>query len=94
MLGAGSLEAGTTLTSLRLEDLQLAAEGVDLGRDVEDAGVRLVIASDLSCQPPVVSAVGQIHGLVIGRRLSANGVDEPHRKWLGGGAVDVGGGGV
>ena len=94
MLGAGSLEARATLTSLRLDELQLAVERVDLGRDVEDAGVGLVVTGDLCGQAPVIGATGQIHGLVIGRRLAADGVDEPHRKWLGGGVADIGGGGI
>ena len=66
MLGAGSLKARTTLTSLCLDELQLTVKRVDLGRDVEDARVSLVIASDLRCQAPVVGAAGQIHGLVVG----------------------------
>ena len=94
MLGAGSLEAATALASLCLDELQLAVKGMNLGRDVEDACVRLVIASDLCCQTPVVRAAGQIHGLVVGRRLPTDGIDEPHWKWLSGGIADVGGGSV
>ena len=94
VLGAGSLEARATLTSLSLGELQLAIECMDLGRDVEDASVGLVIASDLCRQAPIVGAAGQIHGLMVGRRLAADGVDEPHRKWLGRGVADVRGGGV
>ena len=94
LLGASSLEAASALTSLCLDDLQLAVEGVDLGRDVEDTSVRLVIASDLGCQAPVVSAAGQIPGLVVGRRLPTDSVDEPHWEWLSGGVADVGGGSV
>ena len=94
MLGAGSLEARATLTSLRLDELQLTIERMDLGRDVEDAGIGLVISCDLGRQSPVFGVAGQIHGLVIGRRLPADSVDEPHREWLGGGVADVGGGGV
>ena len=67
---------------------------MDLGRDVEDAGVRLVIAGDLCRQTPVVGAGGQVHGLMIRRRLAADGIDEPHWKWLGGGVANVRGGGV
>ena len=94
MLGAGSFEAGATLTSLCLDELQLAIECMDLGRDIEDASVGLVIACDLGRQPPVVGAAGQIHGLVVRGRLPANSVDEPHGEWLGGGVADVGGGGI
>ena len=67
---------------------------MDLGRDVEDASVGLMITSDLCCQAPIVGAAGQIHGLMVGQRLATDGVDEPHWKWLGGGVADVGGGGV
>ena len=94
VLGASSLETGATLASLCLGDLQLAVERMDLCRDVEDAGVSLVITSDLGRQTPVIGAAGQVHGLVVGRRLAADGVDEPHRKWLSGGITDIGGGGV
>ena len=94
VLSACSLEAGATLTSLCLGELQLAVERVDFGRDIEDAGVGLVITSDLCRQAPIVSATGQIHGLVVGRRLATDGVDEPHWKRLGGGVADVRGGGV
>ena len=93
-MGAGSLEAGATLTSLRLDELQLAVECMDLGRDIEDAGVGLMVAGDLCCQAPVIGATGQVHGLVIGRRLAADSIDEPHRKWLGGGVADIRRGGV
>ena len=94
MLGAGSLEARAALTSFRLDELQLAVERVDLGRDVEDASVSLVITGDLCRQSPVVGAVGQIHGLMIGGGLTPDGVDEPHWKWLGGGVAYIGGGSV
>jgi hypothetical protein len=69
MLGASPLETATTLTTGRFNDLHLAVEGVDLRSDVEDAGIGLVVASELSCQAPIVRASGQVHGLVIGRRL-------------------------
>ena len=94
MLGAGSLEARATLAGLRLGELQLAVERVDLGRDVEDASIGLMIAGDFRCQTPVVGATGQVHGLVIGGRLAADGVDEPHGEWFGGGVANVRGGGV
>ena len=94
VLGTSPFEASTTLASLRLGDLQFAIEGVDLGRDIENAGVRLVVASDLCRQPPVVGAAGQVHGLMVRCGLPADGVDEPHGKWLGGGVADVGGGGI
>ena len=67
---------------------------MDLGGDIENASVRFVVAGDFGCQPPVVGAAGQVHGLVIGRRLPTDGVDEPHWKWLGGGVADVGRGSV
>ena len=94
MLGAGSLEAGATLTSLRLDELQLTVERMDLGGDVEYASVGLVISCDLCRQTPVVGAMSQIHGLVIRGRFAADGVDEPHWEWLGGGVANVGGDGV
>ena len=94
MLGAGPLETGTTLASLCLNELQLAVERVNLGGDVEDTRVGLVVTCDLSRQTPIVSAAGQVHGLVIGGRLAADGVNEPHREWLGGGVANVRGGGV
>ena len=67
---------------------------MDLGRDVEDTGVGLMVTSDFRGQTPVVGAAGQVHGLMIRRRLAADGVDEPHWKWLGGGVADVGGSGI
>ena len=94
VLGAGSFETGATLTSLRLDELQLAVERMDLGRDVEDAGVRLVVATNLRCEAPIIRATGQIHGLVVRRGLASDGVNEPHWEWLGGGITDVGRGGV
>ena len=94
MLGPSSLEAATTLTSLCLDELQLAIERVDLGRDIENTGVRFVVAADFRCEAPIVRAAGQIHGLVIRGGLASDGVDEPHWKWLGGGITNVGGGGV
>ena len=94
MLGSGSLETGTTLASLRLDELQLAVERMYLGCDVEDTGVCFVVATDLCHQTPIISAAGQVHGLMIGCRLAADGVDKPHRKWLGGGVADVRRGGI
>ena len=89
MLGPSSLEAATTLTSLRLDELQLTIERMDFGRDVKNAGVRFVIAANLCCEAPIVRAAGQIHGLMIRGGLASDGVDEPHREWLGGGITDV-----
>ena len=94
VLGASSLETAAALTSLRLDELHLAVECMNLGCDVEDAGVGLVIVSDLCRQAPVIGAAGQVHGLMIGRRLAADGIDEPHWKRLGGGVADIGGGGI
>ena len=93
-MGASSLETGATLTSLCLGELQLAVERVNFCRNVEDAGVGLVVTSDLCRQSPIVGTMGQVHGLMVGRRLAADSVDEPHRKWLSGGVMDIGGGGV
>ena len=93
-MGPSSLEAATTLASLRLDELQLAIERMDLGRDVEDAGVRFVVSGDLSCEAPVVRATSQIRGLMIRGGLASDGVDEPHWEWLGGGVADVGRSGV
>ena len=94
VLGSSPLEAATTLTSLRLDKLQLAIERVDLCRDIENAGVHFVVSGDFSCEAPIVRATGQIRGLVIRGGLASDGVDEPHWEWLGGGVADVGGGGV
>ena len=94
VLGPGSFEAAAALTSFRLDELQLAVEGVNLSRDVEDTSVRLVIAGNLGRQPPIVGASCQIHGLVVGRRFPADSVDKPHWEWLGGGVADIGGCGV
>ena len=94
MLGAGSFEMATTLTSLRLGELQLAVKRMDLGCDVEDTSVGLVVTGDFHRQAPVVSAAGQIQGLVIGGRLATDGINEPHWEWLGGRVADVRGGGV
>ena len=66
MLGPGPFEAAAALTSFRLDELQLAVEGVNLARDIEDASVRFVIAGNLGRQPPIVGATGQIHGLMVG----------------------------
>ena len=66
VLGAGSFETGATLTSLRLDELQLAVKRVDLRGDVEDASVGLVVTSNLCRQAPIVGATGQIHGLMVG----------------------------
>ena len=60
-----TLEATTALTSGCLDDLELAVKRMDFGRDIEDAGVGLVVPSDLSCQSPIVGAASQIQGLVI-----------------------------
>ena len=91
VLGTGPLEATAALTSFCLGELQLAVEGVNLSRDIEDASVRLVIAGNLCCQSPIFGAACQIHGLVIRRRLPADSVNKPHWKWLGGGVADIGG---
>ena len=94
MLGAGSLEARTTLTSLRLGELQLAIECMDFCRDVEDASIRFMIAGNLGRETPIVGATSQVHGLVIRGGFAPDGVDEPHGEWLGGGVANVRGGGV
>ena len=78
VLGVSPLEMATTLATGCLDNLQFAVKRVHLGRDVEDAGVRLVVASDLGCQTPVIRAAGQVHGLVVRGCLARDGVDEPH----------------
>ena len=80
--------------SLCLGELQLTIEHVNLGRDIEDTGIGLMITSDLCRQAPIVGAASQIHGLVVGRRFATDGVDEPHWKRLGRGVADIGGSGV
>ena len=52
-----------------------------------------MVVGDLGGQPPVVRATGQFNGLMVGRQLPGDGVDEPHWEWLGGGILDIGGGG-
>ena len=93
-MSVGPLEATATLACAHLDDLQFAVEGVDLGGDVEDSGVGVVIAGDLRRQTPVIGAAGQLCGLMIGGRLASDGVDEPHGEWLCRGVADVGGGGI
>ena len=66
VLSTGPLKTAATLTSLHLDELQLAVEGMNLGRDIEDACVRLVIAGHLCCQSPIIGAACQVHGLVVG----------------------------
>ena len=93
VLGVSPLKAAAALTTGHLDDLQLAVEHVYLGHDIEDSRVQFVVAGELGDQPPVVCAVGQLDGLVIGRRLPGDGVNEPHWEWFGGSVADVGGGG-
>ena len=93
LLSASPLEAASALASGRLGDLQLAVECMDLGRNIEDAGVSLVVAGDLGRQAPVVGTASQVHGLVVGRRLARDDIDEPHGEWLSRGVANVGGGG-
>ena len=94
LLSMGPLEATVTLARARLDDLQFAVEGMDLGGDVEDPGVRFMVAGNFRHQTPVIGAMGQFRGLMIGGRLASDGVDEPHGEWLCGGVADVGGGSV
>ena len=94
MLGPSSLEARATLTSLCLDELQLAIERMDFCRDIEDASVRFMIAGDLGREAPVVCAASQIRGLMIRGGLASDGVDEPHGEGLGWGVADVRGGSV
>ena len=54
VLGASSFEAAATLTTSGFDHLQLAVERMYLCRDVEDSSVRLMIASDLGGQPPII----------------------------------------
>ena len=93
VLSVSPLEATATLATGCLNNLQLAVERMYLGRDVEDAGIGLVVASDLSGQPPVVGAADQVHGLMVGRQLPGDGVDEPHGERLGRSVAYVRGGG-
>ena len=76
-----------------LDDLQLAVEHVYLSHDVEDVSIGLVVVGKLGCQAPIVHAMGQVHGLVVGRRLPGYGVNKPHREWLSGGIAYIGRGG-
>ena len=78
LLSMSPLEAATALTGGSLDDLQLAVKHMDLCRNVEDMSVGLVIAGDLGCQASVVRASCHLHGLVVGRRLPRDDVDEPH----------------
>ena len=93
MLGASSLKAAAALMTSGFDHLQLAVKCVYLSRNVEDTSVCLVVVGDLSCQSPIVRATGQLGGLMVGRCLPGDGVDEPHREWLSGGALNVRGGG-
>jgi hypothetical protein len=69
VLGASSLKVAATLTTSRLDNLQLTVERVTvyLGCDIEDAGVGFVIASELGCQASIIHTAGQVHSLVIRR---------------------------
>ena len=67
VLGTGSFEAATALTTGGLDHLQLAVKRMYLGRDVEDTSVRFVVTGDLGGQPPVIRAMGQLNGLMVGR---------------------------
>ena len=49
-----------------------------------------MVAGKFGDQSPIVGALGHVHGLMIGGRLSRDSVDEPHGR---GGVVDIGGGG-
>ena len=69
VLGLSSLKMAATLVTSHLDDLQLAVECVYLGRNIEYACIQLVVAGELGDQPPVIHAIGQIHGLMVGRRL-------------------------
>ena len=55
--------------------------------------VHFVVVGNLGGQPPIIRAAGQLNGLMVGRRLPGDGVDEPHWEWLGGGILNIGGGG-
>ena len=67
MLGTSPFETTTTLATSGLDHLQLTVEHVYLRRNVEDMGVRFVVAGNLGGQSPVVCAVSQLNGLVVGR---------------------------
>ena len=67
MLSVSPLEAASALMTSHLDDVQLTVERMYLGHDIEDAGVGLMVASELGGQSPVIGAAGQVHGLVVGR---------------------------
>ena len=69
VLGLSSLKMAVTLVTSHLDDLQLAVECVYLGCNIEYTCIQLVVAGELGDQPPVIRAIGQIHGLMVGRRL-------------------------
>ena len=65
-MGTGPLETAVALMTSGLDHLQLAIEHVYLCRDVKDMGVRLMVASDLGGQTPIVCAASQLDGPVVG----------------------------
>ena len=89
VMGAGSLKTSSALTASCLDDLQLTIECMHLGGDVEYPSIQLMVAGEFGNQSPVVCAACQVHGLVIGRCLPRNGINEPHGKWLCGGVAIV-----
>lgn len=93
MLGASPLKTTMALATSGLDHLQLAIKCVYLCRDVEDTSVHFMVVSNFGGQSPVVCALGQLNGLMIGRRLPGDGVNEPYWEWLSGGALDIGRGG-
>ena len=66
VVGMGSFELGTALTTCRLDDIEFAVESMHLSCNVEDMSVRLVVAGELCDQPPVAGLTCQFHGLVEG----------------------------
>ena len=89
MVSAGSLKMAVALMTGCLDNLQLTVERVYFGHDVEHPSIWLVVMGEFGDQPPVVCALCQIHGLVVGRCLPRGGIDEPHGEWLSGGIVIV-----
>ena len=89
VVGAGSFKTCTALTTGCLDDLKLAIEHMYLHGDVEDVRVGLVVSGELCNQAPVAGLPCQFHGLVEGRHLSQDGIDEPHGERHDGGVVIV-----
>ena len=84
VLSTGPLKMTATLAAGCLSNLQLAIECMHLCHDIEDVCVGLVVAGEFRNQPPIVRAVGQVNGLMVGSRFPRYSVNEPYGEWLGG----------